>query len=220
MHFVLYPLPKNCTIQGMSPEDLHNLRRRLRLTQVQFADRLGISPALVASLECGRRRITERHVREIARISGGNVYEPPPILAQNAVAPVVQKTGSSQRSYRVADRPAERRERSLTLADLLRRFAEAAPVRVTKPASSLALPAVFASAPKLVPKSVQAEQPAAAAVSNPASGLRPAQAVAWSKCTWRDPEVGLCAGLTPQGMLYCAVHMALAMIEGRPTRHG
>jgi hypothetical protein len=24
--------------------------------------------------------------------------------------------------------------------------------------------------------------------------------------------------LTPQGMLYCALHMTLAMIEGRPTR--
>ena len=55
-------------------------------------------------------------------------------------------------------------------------------------------------------------------VSNPASVPRPVPAVTWSTCTWRDREVGLCEGLTPQGMLYCAVHMALAMIEGRPTR--
>jgi transcriptional regulator with XRE-family HTH domain len=157
----------------MSPEDLRRLRRRLPLTQVQFADRVGVSPALIASLECGRRRITERRVREIARIFGDDLYG--------------ELTGST-------------------------------PVRAVEPASRPVLPPI-AAAPTRVSKSVQAGQPAAAPVSNPASVPRPVPVVTWSACTWRDPEVGLCGGLTPQGMLYCALHMALAMIEGRPTRH-
>lgn len=158
----------------MSPEDLRRLRRRLRLTQVQFADRVGVSPALIASLECGRRRITERRVREIARIFGDDLYG--------------ELIGST-------------------------------PVRAVEPASRPVLP-LIAAAPTRVSKSVQAGQPAAAPVSNPASVPRPVPVVTWSTCTWRDPGVGLCGGLTPLGMLFCAEHMALAMIEGRPThRH-
>jgi transcriptional regulator with XRE-family HTH domain len=159
----------------MSPEDLRRLRRRLCLTQVQFADRSGVSPALIASLECGRRRITERRVREIARLFGDDLYG--------------ELTGST-------------------------------PVRAVEPASGPVLPPISASAPKFVSKPVQVAQPATAPVSNPASVPRPAPVVTWSTCAWRDPGVGLCGGLTPQGMLYCAQHMALAMIEGRPTRHG
>ena len=124
----------------MSPGDLRHLRRQLRLTQIQFAHRLGVSPALVTSLECGRRRITERRVEEITKLFNHNLYKRRPVPVQK--------------------------------------------VQVSNPAS----------VPGLVP------------------------AVRWSTCTWRDPEVGLCGGLAPQGMLYCAVHMALAMIEGRPTR--
>ena len=75
----------------MSPDDLRHLRRRFRLTQVQFANRLGVSPALVASLECGRRRIIERHVREIDRIFGDDMYGRQPVLVQNTVAPVVKR---------------------------------------------------------------------------------------------------------------------------------
>src|SRR6516225_216460 len=99
------PLADNCTIRGVSPEDLRHLRRRFRLTQVQFADRLGVSPALVASLECGRRRITERQVREIDRIFG-NVYKQQPRFLANTVVSLVQKTSSSQRSGGTADKPA------------------------------------------------------------------------------------------------------------------
>ena len=201
----------------MSPEDLRHLCRRLRLTQVQFADCLGVSPALVASLECGRRRITERRVAEIGRTFGDDVYRRQPVPVQNTVAPVVQKTGSSRRTSRAADKPAtasaQRHKRSLTLVDLFRGFTGTPPARVLKPASGISR-----SAPKPVSKSAQAEQPATVPVSNPASVPRPLPVVAWSKCTWRDPEVGLCGGLTPQGMLYCAVHMGLATIEGRPTR--
>ena len=207
----------------MSPEDLCHLRRRLRLTQVQFAQRLGVSPALVTSLECGPRRITERRVREIARVFGDNLYERQHVLVQNTVPSVVQKTGSPRRFDRAADKPASKPAqplgRSLTLVDLYRGFIGATPARVPKPASGpAALPSISASEPKLVSKPVQAAQPAPAPVSNPASVPRPLPVVAWSKCTWRDPEVGLCGGLTPQGMLYCAVHMGLATIEGRPTR--
>ena len=194
----------------MLPEDLRHLRRRFRLTQVQFAYRLGVSPALVASLECGRRRIIECHVREIDRIFG-DVYKRQPVLVQNTVAPVVQKTRSSRRSSRAADKPAtasaQRHKRSLTLVDLFRGFAGIPPAR-----------APSASAPKLVSRCVQADQPATGPVSKPASVPRPVPVVAWSTCTWRDPGVGLYGGLTPQGMLYCALHMTLAMIEGRPTR--
>jgi transcriptional regulator with XRE-family HTH domain len=175
----------------MSPEDLRHLRHRFRLTQVQFADRLGVSPALVASLECGRRRITERHVREIHRIFGDDVYRRQPVPVQNTVA---------------ATASARRRKRSLTLVDLFRGFTGTPPARVPS-----------ASAPKLVSKSVHADQPATVPASTPLSVLRPL-VVTWSRCTWRDPEFGLCGGLTPQGMLYCAVHMTLALIEGSPTR--
>jgi transcriptional regulator with XRE-family HTH domain len=155
----------------MSPEDLRRLRRRLRLTQVQFADRLGVSPALIASLECGRRRITECRVREIARVFGDGLYG--------------ELTGTTT------------------------------PVRAVEPASGPLSP-ISASAPTRVSKSVQASQPATALASNPVP--RPVPVVTWSRCTWQDPGFGLCEGLTPQGMLYCAVHMVLAMIEGRPTR--
>jgi transcriptional regulator with XRE-family HTH domain len=134
----------------MSPEDLRHLRRQLRLTQIEFAHRVGVSPALVASLECGRRRVTECCVRKIASVFGHNLYKRLPVPGQNTL--------------------------------------------------------------------VQTEQPATTPVSNPASVPRLVP-VTWSACTWRDPKVGLCEGLTPQGMLYCAVHMALAMIGGCPTRH-
>jgi transcriptional regulator with XRE-family HTH domain len=207
----------------MSPEELRHLRRRLRLTQVQFAHRLGVSPALVTSLECGRRRITERRVREIARVFGDNLYKRPPVLVQNTVPSVVQKTGSPRQFDRAADRPASEPAqplgRSLTLVDLYRELTGTAPVRAAAPTSGgPVLPPIAASAPTSVSKSVQTEQPATTPVSNPASVLRPVPAVTGSRCTWRDLEVAPCGALTPQGMLYCAVHMALAMIEGRPTR--
>ena len=211
----------SCTIPAMSPDDLRGLRRRFRLTQVQFADRLGVSPALVASLECGRRRITERQVREIDRIFG-NVYKQQPRFLANTVVSLVQKTSSSQRSGGTADKPAtasgQRHKKSLTLVDLFRGFAGSAPARVTKPASGTVLPSISASAPMPVSKPVQAGQPNTAAVSNPTSVPRSVPVATWSTCTWRDLNVGLCGGLTPQGMLYCALHMTLAMIEGRPTR--
>lgn len=204
----------------MSPEDLRHLRRRLRLTQVQFAARLGVSPALVASLECGRRRLTNGRAEEIARLFGGNLYRRQPAAVQNTVESIVHKTASSQRLGRAAERPAtasaQRLGNPLALVDLFRGFTRA--VRVTKPASGPALPPSSASAPRLVSKSVQAEPHPKAPVSNPASAPRPLPVVAWSRCTWRDPKFGLCGGLTPQGMLYCAVHMTLAMIEGRQTR--
>jgi transcriptional regulator with XRE-family HTH domain len=207
----------------MSPEDLRHLRRRLKLTQIQFAHRLGVSPALVASLECGRRRITERRVRGIARVFGDNLYERQHVLVQNTVPSVVQKTGSPRRFDRAADRPASKPAqplgRSLTLVDWYRELL--APARVREPASGgPVLPPISGSEPTPVSKSVQTEQPATTPVSNPVASVpRPVPAVTWSTCTWRDPEVGLCGGLTPQGMLYCAYHMAFAMIEGRPTRH-
>jgi hypothetical protein len=183
---------------------------------------LGVSPALIASLECGRRRITKRRAEEIARLFGGNLYRRQPAAVQNTVTSILHKTASSQRLGRAAERPttalAQRLGNPPTLVDLLRGFTGAAPVRVTKPASGPALPPSSASAPGLVSESVQAEPHSKAPVSNPASAPRPLPVVAWSKCTWRDPEFGLCDGLTPQGMLYCAVHMTLAMIEGRPTR--
>ena len=211
----------SCTVPVMLPEDLRHLRRRFRLTQVQFADRLGVSPALVASLECGRRRITERHVREIHRIFGDDVYRRQPVPVQNTVAPVVQKTGSSRRTSRAADKPAtasaQRHKRSLTLVDLFRGFTGTPPARVLRPASG-PFPLISAPAPRLISKSAEADRPARVPVSNQASVPRPVPLVAWSTCTWRDPEVGLCGRLTPQGMLYCALHMTLAMIEGPPTR--
>lgn len=39
-------------------------------------------------------------------------------------------------------------------------------------------------------------------------------------CEWRDPGGARCAGTTPPDMLYCTWHMALALIEGWPTRRG
>ena len=55
----------------MTAEELHLLRRRLRLTQAQFAECLGVSKDLVKSVETGRRRLTERWEQEIGRIFGG-----------------------------------------------------------------------------------------------------------------------------------------------------
>jgi hypothetical protein len=37
------------------------------------------------------------------------------------------------------------------------------------------------------------------------------------RCEWRDQK-GRCSGTTPPDMRYCAQHMALAMIQGMPTR--
>jgi transcriptional regulator with XRE-family HTH domain len=137
----------------MSPDDLQRLRRGLRLTQVQFADRLGVSAALVVSMECGRRRITESRAEQIARLFGGGLYKRQAAAGQHAVATTAYNHTPS-------------------------------------------LP----QAPAPIPKT------------------RAGPMVLWAKCTWREPEGGVCGGLTPQGMLYCALHMALALIEGRPTR--
>jgi transcriptional regulator with XRE-family HTH domain len=52
----------------MSPEELRILRRRLGLTQAQFAERWGVSTSFVTSIELGRCRFTERRQREVARI--------------------------------------------------------------------------------------------------------------------------------------------------------
>ena len=162
----------------MSPDDLQRLRRRFGLTQVQFADLLGISPALVASLECGRRRITEQRIREIAGLFEGELYKPR-LVAR------VQGPGSSRRintgGHRPAIAPAHSRSASVS-------------------------------------KAVQVRQPARPAVSRPTAGPVLPPVVTWSTCRWQDPTVGLCGASTPQGMLYCAVHMALALIGGRPTR--
>jgi transcriptional regulator with XRE-family HTH domain len=130
----------------MSPEDLRHLRRRLRLTQVQFADCLGVSPALVVSLECGRRRITERHVREIDRIFGDDLRKWQPAQFDRAAARLTAASG-------------QRLGRSLTLGDLFSEFADATPVRVLHPTSGPGLPPIFASAPKFVSKPVQVAQP-------------------------------------------------------------
>ena len=54
----------------MSPDELHMLRRRLRLTQAQFAERLGVSKSLIESVELGRRRLTEAREQDIARLIG------------------------------------------------------------------------------------------------------------------------------------------------------
>jgi transcriptional regulator with XRE-family HTH domain len=161
----------------MSPDDLQRLRRRFGLTQVQFADLLGISPALVASLECGRRRITERRIREIARLFEGELYNSRPV-------PLVQGPGSLPR-VNGSDRPA-----------------------IAPPPSRSATASSF----------VQPWQPASPAISRRALGPVLPPVVTWSTCRWRDPTAGPCGASTPQGMLYCAVHMAIALIEGRPTR--
>jgi hypothetical protein len=52
----------------MSPEELRILRRRLRLTQGQFAKCWGVSTSLVTSIELGRCRFTERRQQEVALI--------------------------------------------------------------------------------------------------------------------------------------------------------
>jgi DNA-binding transcriptional regulator YiaG len=49
----------------MSPEELHILRRRRRLTQAQFAERVGMSKDFVKSLETGRRQLSEHWEQEI-----------------------------------------------------------------------------------------------------------------------------------------------------------
>ena len=52
----------------MSPEEMRILRRRLGLTQAQFAAHWGVSTSLVTSIELGRCRFTERRQREVAHV--------------------------------------------------------------------------------------------------------------------------------------------------------
>ena len=52
----------------MSPDDLRDLRRRTCMTQAELAKSWGVSLSLVASLECGRRRITGRSRGELLRV--------------------------------------------------------------------------------------------------------------------------------------------------------
>jgi transcriptional regulator with XRE-family HTH domain len=188
----------------MSPHELRQLRRRLGMTQADFAERWGVSTSLVTSLEVGRRKITARSRREIAQI----------FADESGRAPIVQKTAPVVGSHRRSPRAAPHIARSKTLLDLLRGLTDTPTPRLANSVSGPVSTRTSAWGSKTASKFVQSVQPASAPVSNPAT----VPIVAWSKCTWRDPEVGLCGALTPQGMLYCALHMTLAMIEGRPTR--
>jgi transcriptional regulator with XRE-family HTH domain len=152
-------------VANMSPEELHVLRRRLRLTQAQFAECLGISKHLIESIELGRRRLTEGLQRDIAQVFGVRI--------------AVHEAGST------------------TLAPLRQ--------------------GVF----------LQGKFPAATGMRgsghHPGHDVRPepAQPVparAGPIIEFYHCEVLGCPYETAEDMRYCAQHMALAMIEGRPTR--
>lgn len=150
----------------MSPEELHILRRRLHLTQAQFAERLGVSKSLIESVELGRRRLTEARERDIARLVGGvrlAVPEAEPPRSQHVF---------SRDNYQETGIPAGSGDR--------------------------------------VKESVR---PAPSQLAAQTSATRAGQVVKFDRCAW--PR---CSGQTPVGMFYCAQHMALAQIEGRPTQ--
>jgi transcriptional regulator with XRE-family HTH domain len=177
-------------VRSMSPEDLYMLRRRLGLTQAQLAESWGVSASLVTSIELGRRRFTKRRQREVTQIFDGR-------FVQNFV-PAEPPTN-----------PQVPRRRTLA-AD---RHAMAAGTRM-----------LVGRAERFVQTNPSRVSPAVARNSIAVSVLKPAPAVRagpihpeFVRCEWRDQK-GRCGGTTPPDMRYCAQHMALAMIQGMPTR--
>jgi transcriptional regulator with XRE-family HTH domain len=156
----------------MSPaEELLVLRRRLRLTQQQFADCVGMSKDLVKSIESGRRRLTEHWEREIARVFEGVHFG--------------VQTSAPMRA------PLQQRGKSVSKSP---------------------------TAPHIFGCENRPENGVRSELAQPVPAVPPAPATAGPRIEFYCCEVLGCAYETPGDMRYCAQHMALAMIEGRPTR--
>jgi transcriptional regulator with XRE-family HTH domain len=54
-------------------ESMKNLRKILRMSQPQFAELIGVSPALIASIETGRAKLTEDVDRRIGHTTGATL---------------------------------------------------------------------------------------------------------------------------------------------------
>jgi transcriptional regulator with XRE-family HTH domain len=157
-------------VASMSSEELFVLRRRLRLTQAQLAECLGVSKHLIESVELGRRRLTDRLQRDIAQVFGVRV--------------AVHEAGS-------------------TLAPLQQGvFLQGKSPVATGMRGSGHRPE----------NGVRPEH------AQPVPAARPAPARAGPIIEFHRCEVLGCPYETAGDMRYCAQHMALAMIEGRPTR--
>lgn len=54
----------------MTPKEIKAIRERLGLTQVQFAEKLGISASMVEAMEYGKRQATPGTVTKIMAMRG------------------------------------------------------------------------------------------------------------------------------------------------------
>jgi hypothetical protein len=102
----------------MSPESIRTLRARLRMTRVQFADLLGVSPGSIFGWETGRtipRGSSLERLAEVRKSGGGSAARPAgrrrrgrrPGRRARTVAVRSQKAAARRGSRRVA--PARRR---------------------------------------------------------------------------------------------------------------